>query len=77
MMKKSILSGVLVALLAACNCPQEKKAEEVTEKVIENVIEKVRLYALGNKLKIISIIDSPILGGDGNKEKLALIKGIF
>ncbi len=32
----------------------------------------------GNKLEIISIIDSPILGGDGNKkEKLALIKGIF
>ena len=54
-----------------------KKGIVKSEKVIENVIEKVRLYALGNKLKIISIIDSPILGGDGNKEKLALIKGIF
>ena len=41
MMKKSILSGVLVALLAACNCPQEKKVEEVTEKVIENVKETI------------------------------------
>ncbi len=54
-----------------------KKGIVKSEKVIENVIEKVRLYALGNKLEIISIIDSPILGGDGNKEKLALIKGIF
>ena len=54
-----------------------KKGIVKSEKVIENVIEKVRLYALGNKLEIISVIDSPILGGDGNKEKLALIKGIF
>ncbi|MFT4451320.1 TlyA family RNA methyltransferase [Parvimonas sp. G1425] len=54
-----------------------KKGIVKSEKVIENVIDKVRLYALGNKLEIISIIDSPILGGDGNKEKLALIKRIF
>ena len=54
-----------------------KKGIVKSEKVIENVIEKVRLYALGNKLEIISIIDSPIFGGDGNKEKLALIKRIF
>ena len=54
-----------------------KKGIVKSEKVIENVVEKVKLYALGNKLEIISVIDSPILGGDGNKEKLALIKGIF
>ena len=54
-----------------------KKGIVKSEQVIENVIEKVKLYALGNKLGIISVIDSPILGGDGNKEKLALIKGIF
>ena len=48
-----------------------------SEKVIENVVEKVKLYALANKLEVLEIIDSPILGGDGNKEKLALIKGIF
>ena len=54
-----------------------KKGIVKSEKVIDNVIEKIKLYALGNKLEIISIIDSPILGGDGNKEKLALIKGIF
>ena len=54
-----------------------KKGIVKSEKAIENVIEKVKLYALGNKLEIISVIDSPILGGDGNKEKLALIKGIF
>lgn len=54
-----------------------KKGIVKSEKVIENIIEKVKLYALGNKLEIISVIDSPILGGDGNKEKLALIKRIF
>ena len=43
----------------------------------KTIIIQSMLYALGNKLEIISIIDSPILGGDGNKEKLALIKGIF
>lgn len=54
-----------------------KKGIVKSEKVIENVIEKVKLYALANKLEVLEIIDSPILGGDGNKEKLALIKGIF
>lgn len=54
-----------------------KKGVVKSEKVIENVIEKVKLYALANKLEVLEIIDSPILGGDGNKEKLALIKGIF
>lgn len=54
-----------------------KKGIVKSEKVIENVIEKVKLYALTNKLEVLEIIDSPILGGDGNKEKLALIKGIF
>ena len=54
-----------------------KKGIVKSEKVIDDVIEKIRLYALANKLEIISIIDSPILGGDGNKEKLALIKGVF
>lgn len=54
-----------------------KKGIVKSKKVIENVIEKVKLYALANKLEVLEIIDSPILGGDGNKEKLALIKGIF
>lgn len=54
-----------------------KKGIVKSKKVIENVVEKVKLYALANKLEVIEIIDSPILGGDGNKEKLALIKGIF
>ncbi|WP_288980780.1 TlyA family RNA methyltransferase [uncultured Parvimonas sp.] len=54
-----------------------KKGIVKSEKVIGNVIEKVKLYALANKLEVLEIIDSPILGGDGNKEKLALIKGIF
>lgn len=54
-----------------------KKGIVKSEKVIENVVEKVKLYALANKLEVLEIIDSPILGGDGNKEKLALIKGIF
>lgn len=54
-----------------------KKGIVKSEKIIDDVIEKIRLYALANKLEIISIIDSPILGGDGNKEKLALIKGVF
>ena len=54
-----------------------KKGIVKSEKVIENVIEKVKLYALANKLEVLEIIYSPILGGDGNKEKLALIKGIF
>lgn len=54
-----------------------KKGIVKSKKVIENVVEKVKLYALANKLEVLEIIDSPILGGDGNKEKLALIKGIF
>lgn len=54
-----------------------KKGIVKSEKVIENVIEKVKLYALANKFEVLEIIDSTILGGDGNKEKLALIKGIF
>ena len=54
-----------------------KKGIVKSKKVIGNVIEKVKLYALANKLEVLEIIDSPILGGDGNKEKLALIKGIF
>ena len=37
-------------------------------KVISEVREKVKIYAENNGLSIISIIDSPILGGDGNKE---------
>lgn len=45
-----------------------------SEKVIEKVVENVKLYAEDNKLEVISIIESPILGGDGNKELLALIK---
>ena len=43
-------------------------------KVISEVREKVKIYAENNGLSIISIIDSPILGGDGNKEFLSLIK---
>ncbi|MDO4880737.1 MAG: superoxide dismutase [Capnocytophaga sp.] len=40
-MKKIILSGILVSLTVACNCPQEKKAEEMAEKVVENVKEVI------------------------------------
>lgn len=48
-----------------------------SEKILKEVIERVKEYALLNKLEIVSIIDSPIFGGDGNKEFLALIRKKF
>jgi len=48
-----------------------------SEKVLKEVIEKIKDYAFINNLEIVSIIDSPIFGGDGNKEFLALIKRKF
>lgn len=43
------------------------------EKYWKEAIEKVRMYAMKDGFKILSIIESPILGGDGNKEFLAHI----
>lgn len=43
------------------------------EKYWKEAIEKIRMYAMKDGFKILSIIESPILGGDGNKEFLAHI----
>lgn len=48
-----------------------------SKKVLEEVIDNIKDYALINNLQIISIINSPILGTDGNREFLSLIKGKF
>lgn len=42
----------------------------------ERVIAKVNKAAEGNNLKVAGVIDSPILGADGNKEFLALYEKI-
>ena len=44
------------------------KDEKTRMSVIENIIENAKMFGLEN----ISVVDSPILGGDGNKEYLAL-----
>ena len=46
------------------------KDERVRKSVCEKIIECAKIYGLEN----ITVIDSPILGGDGNKEYLALFK---
>ena len=46
------------------------KDEKVRRSVCEKIKECAKIYGLEN----VSIIDSPILGGDGNKEYLALFK---
>lgn len=60
-----------------CGEKNLKKGIVKSKKVFENVIENVKDYALVNGLKVISIIDSPILGTDGNKEFLAYIRVKF
>ncbi len=44
------------------------------EKLIENTINNIKIIFKNNNLKVIKIIDSPILGGDGNKEFLMQVK---
>lgn len=44
------------------------------EELIEKTISNIKTIFENNKLKVINIIDSPILGGDGNKEFLMHIK---
>lgn len=44
------------------------------EKLIENTINNIKIIFKNNNLKVINIIDSPILGGDGNKEFLMQVK---
>lgn len=51
-----------------------KKGIVKNEKYIKEAISNVRNYALINGFKIMSIIDSPILGGDGNREFLSYIR---
>jgi 23S rRNA (cytidine1920-2'-O)/16S rRNA (cytidine1409-2'-O)-methyltransferase len=46
------------------------KDKKLHMKVLNNVFEELKLYNLG----IYKLIESPILGGSGNKEFLALIK---
>lgn len=60
-------------------CGQKNLSRGVvkSKKVFENVIENVKDYALVNGLKVVSVIDSPILGTDGNREFLAYIKVKF
>lgn len=70
--------GIIVALIK----PQfEVGKDELSRggivrdaKLHEKVLEKVQLFSLQNDLEIKAIIDSPILGGDGNKEFLAKIE---
>jgi 23S rRNA (cytidine1920-2'-O)/16S rRNA (cytidine1409-2'-O)-methyltransferase len=44
------------------------------EELIEKTISNIKIIFENNNLKVIEIIDSPILGGDGNKEFLMYIK---
>ena len=48
------------------------KDEKVRKSVCEKIVECSKIYGLEN----IAIVDSPILGGDGNREYLALFKYI-
>ncbi len=45
-----------------------------TEEIREKVLEKIKSFARKNGLEIINIIESPILGGSGNKEYLMLLQ---
>lgn len=60
-----------------CGPKYLKKGIVKSNKVLEEVIDNVKDYALINSLQVISIINSPILGTDGNREFLSLIKGKF
>jgi 23S rRNA (cytidine1920-2'-O)/16S rRNA (cytidine1409-2'-O)-methyltransferase len=46
------------------------KNDEIRAKVLRNI----RIYSQKNKLGVLNIIDSPILGGSGNKEYLLLLQ---
>ncbi|MBM3161338.1 MAG: TlyA family rRNA (cytidine-2'-O)-methyltransferase, partial [Bacteroidetes bacterium] len=43
----------------------------VNKLLYPEVIEKIKASARQNQLEFVDIIDSPILGGDGNREFLA------
>lgn len=71
---------LIVALIKPqfeCGVKGLSKGIVKSKKVLFDVIENVKEYALINNLQIINIIESPILGTDGNKEFLALIRGKF
>lgn len=72
------LDGKIIALIK----PQFETAKEdknksgivKSDQIREKVLENIKNFCDKNKLKILGITDSPILGGSGNKEYLILLQ---
>ena len=68
-------NGVHVIRCSVCCAHWRRiKKEESDEKVHEQVIEKIKMGMKEFGFKMVGVTDSPILGGKGNKEFLALFE---
>lgn len=73
-----ISNGKIIALIKPQfeTLKKEKNKSGIVknDKIRKKVLEKIEKYCQKNDLKVLNVIDSPILGGSGNKEYLILLQ---